>query len=124
MTDPLAGFRSMAETWKEEADLLRRRGADGPADALESAAEELEELLREWSLERLTLEEAAQETGLAYDTVQRKVGSEIPNAGKKGTPRVRRCDVHEFLDPPDPRLHEDPVEELAEQTLRAREGSG
>lgn len=112
--NPLASLRSLANSWHQEAQVLRRRGASGPAEALDSAAEELEEELRKWSLELLTLEEAAQETGLAYDTIQRKVGDEIPNAGEKGTPRVRRCDLHSWLKAPEEELS------LAEETLMGR----
>lgn len=115
-------LHELVEAWREEADLLRRRGAPHQAETLESTAEELEDRLRELSLELLTLEEAARETGLAYDTMQRKVGSEIPNAGETGNPRVRRADLHPWLDEPEPKLHADPVEELAERTLQEREG--
>lgn len=118
--DPLAGLRSLADTWQEEAELLRRRGASRQAEALESAAEDLTDRLREWSLELLTLEEAARELGLAYDTVQRKVGDEIRNAAEKGSPRIRRCDLHPWLKAPEAQLHDDPVEELAETTLQSR----
>lgn len=119
--DPLTGLRALADRWRKDADLLRRRGAPRQADALESAAEELSERLREWSLELLTLEQAAAEAGLSYDTVQRKVGGELPNAGEKGRPRVRRCDLHPWLEAPEPRRHEDPVDDLAERVLRSRE---
>lgn len=119
--DPLV---ELADRWRADAERFRSYGAERLATACEKHAEELEEQLREWSLELLTLKEAARETGLKYDTIQRKVGSELPNAGKKGSPRVRRADLHEFLDPPEPRLHEDPVEDLVETTLRAREEGG
>lgn len=119
--DPLATLRSQADTWRSEAKLLRRRGAPQQADTLVSAAEDLEDRLREWALELLTLEEAARETGLAYDTIQRKVGSELPNAGQQGNPRVRRADLHPWLEAPQPELYEDPVEDLAHRTLQARE---
>lgn len=122
--DPLHTLRSLVDTWQQEAHLLRRRGAPQQADTLESAAEELEDRLRGWSLELLTLEEAAREAGLAYDTVQRKVGSEIPNAGETGSPRVRRADLHPWIDAPEPRSHDSPVDELADTTLAARNGSG
>jgi len=122
--DPLAALRALTDTWLEEADLLRRRGAPRQADALESAAEDLEDRIREWALEALSLDQAAEETGLAYDTVQRKVASgEIPNRGAKGSPLVRRADLHPWLSAPEPQLHEDPVERLAERTLRGRERS-
>lgn len=109
------------ESWREEADLLRRRGAPRQAEVLESAADDLEERLEEWRLEALSLEDAARESGLAYDTVQRKVGSELPNAGEKGSPRVRRCDLHPWLDAPAPEAVEsDVVTELAAETLGGR----
>lgn len=118
MLDCLTG---QVEEWREEADLLRRRGAPRQADALESAADDLEERLEEWRLEALSLEQAARESGLAYDTVQRKVGEELPNAGEKGRPRVRRCDLHAWLDAPEPEAVEsDVVGELARETLGGR----
>lgn len=116
--DPLASLRELAEAWHREADVLRRRGASGPAEALESAAEELDERLREWSRELLTLEEAAKEAGVSYDTMQRKVGRDIPNAGEKGAPRVRRCDLHPWLQGPEGVLS------LAEEALLGRKERG
>lgn len=117
----LEALTDQVASWREEADLLRRRGAPRQADVLESAAEDLEDRLREWRLEALSLEQAARESGLAYDTVQRKVGSELPNAGEKGSPRVRRCDLHPWLDAPEPEAVEsDVVAELACETLGGR----
>lgn len=121
--DPLHSLQALADSWREDCELLARWGATQQAKTLESAAERLETAVREWKLELLTLEEAARETHWAYDTLQRKVGSEIPNAGEKGRPRVRRCDLHPWLDAPEPELHDDPVAELAESTLHAREES-
>lgn len=121
--DSLADLRSLADRWRDEAALLRRRGAPGPADALASAAEDLEDHLREWRLALLTLDQAAREADLAYDTLQRKVAAgEIANAGEKGSPRVRRCDLHPWLDAPAPEAEEDPVESLALDTLAGRSG--
>lgn len=116
----IAPFLSLVEGWRSEAEILRRRGAPRQAEALESAAEDLEDRIREWRLELLTLEEASAETGLAYDTLQRKVGSEIRNAGEKGSPRVRRCDLHTWLDAPGPESASDPVESLARDALTSR----
>lgn len=87
-------LRDLATRWRSESEILRRRGVPGPADLLASCAEELDTLLDEWWMAELTLEEAATETGLVYDTVQRKVAAgEWPNVGKKGAPRVRRRDI-------------------------------
>lgn len=123
--DPLAPLEELAQGWRADAVRLRRWGAETQAAAVEEAADELEERLQEWALERLTLEEAARESGLAYDTVQRKVSSgEWPNAGKTGSPRVRRCDVLPGLEPPGPREASGPVDALAEEVLRSRNGGG
>lgn len=118
--DTLSPLRSLAESWREDAARFRQYGAEKLAAACDLHADALEERLRAWRLEALTLEEAARESGLAYDTVQRKVGEEIPNAGEKGSPRVRRCDLLPYLQAPS---SDDvgPVEELAEKALRARE---
>jgi len=99
----LSPLHSLADQWTTEADVLRRRGAPRQAEALESAAAELEDQLREWWLETLTLQKAAEESGLSYGAVQKRVSrGELPNAGKEGAPRVRRCDL--FDDPPGPEL--------------------
>lgn len=118
----LGPLSRLSDEWCEEADLLRRRGAPRQADALESAADDLEERLSEWRLERLTLEEAAEETGVSYRTAQRKVSEgEWENVGRKGAPRVLRAEVLPGLDPPGPE-ETDPVEDLARETLASRSG--
>jgi hypothetical protein len=76
---------------------------------MESLAEELEAAVREWELETLTLDQAAEESPFKRDTLRKKVGSgEIPNAGTKGSPRIRRGDLHGKggYDPPGPMLEE------------------
>ncbi|MFQ5888815.1 MAG: hypothetical protein ACE5JR_02045 [Gemmatimonadota bacterium] len=94
MNDPLHLLRELAARWREEAALYDRRGQRALVDAVNSYAAELEECLQEWALEALSLEQAAEEKGCRYDTAQRKVASgEWPNAGRKGRPAVRRCDV-------------------------------
>ena len=37
---------------------------------------------------------AADEKGVSYDTMQRKVGTDFPNVGRRYAPRVRRCDLY------------------------------
>ena len=84
----------LSTQWRDEAALFRRRGLNQAADLTESHAADLEAAVREYRLATLTLTEAATATGLKYDTIQGKVASgEIPNAGRRGSPRVRRCDL-------------------------------
>lgn len=119
----LGSLEELAASWREDAELLRRWGAPRRGDALERAAGQLEERLREWRLELLSLQQAAEETGLAYDTVQRKVSSgEWPNRGEKGSPRVRRCDVLPSLEGPTPQLAEEDGD-VVDQRLRAQEAA-
>lgn len=89
-----AALEDLAAEWREEADLLRRRGAPRQADALESAAEDLERRLPEWRLEPLTVEEAVRESGYSRSQLYALLSDgKLPNAGEPGAPRVRRCDL-------------------------------
>ena len=88
-------FRALAAGWREEAAILKRRGLEQEARMAESYASDLDQRLREWELQELTIEQAATELGLKYDTVQRRLAcGELPNAGRKGAPLVRRCDLY------------------------------
>lgn len=74
--------------------MLRRRGISEHANLIDSMADELEDAVHEFRVAPIGLKEASKMTGLAYDTVQRKVSrGEIPNVGRRGSPRVRRCDL-------------------------------
>ncbi len=80
--------------WRTEAEILHRRGADEQADVLESCASELVDEGRFLSLEALTLEQAAKESGYSYSALQKLTrDGTISNVGKKGAPRVRRADL-------------------------------
>lgn len=115
----LQPLQDLAAQWRTEAGLFHRRGLEDAARLVESYADDLERRIREWGLEALTLEEAAVETGLAYDTLQKKVSrGSLPNVGARRAPRVRRCDL---FGTPRPRLVED--ESLAETILRRRAAS-
>ena len=84
----------LSGAWRDTASELRRFGAVGQACTLEHCADELEQTWREWELEALTLDEAVEESGCSYSSLQGKVADgEIPNAGEKGKPRIRRCDL-------------------------------
>lgn len=84
----------LADRWRERAATLSTYGADSSAKALQACSVELEAELRSWLEESLTLEEAAAESGYSYSSLQKRVaGSEILNAGDKGSPRIRRRDL-------------------------------
>lgn len=106
--------------WRATAADLRLYGAVGEATALETCAAELERAEREYVVEELTLEQAAVELGLKADTVGRLLrDGKIPNAGGKGRPRVRRCDLQHKTRPAGPRPMTDHGEpDLVAEMLR------
>jgi len=84
----------LTDQWRAHAAALRRYGAESEARALEACAADLEERLREWQTEPLTLEAASDESGYSYSSLQQKVAAgEIRNVGDRGRPRLRRCDL-------------------------------
>ena len=61
---------------------------------VESLADELEAAAEASLEEMLTLAEAAETSGYAYSSLERMVRrGELPNAGAKGNPRIRRRDL-------------------------------
>lgn len=91
------------------------------ARMIQSLSADLEERLREWELEKLTLEQAAGELGVAYDTVQRRVASGLlHNAGWKGAPRVRRCELYGDRSSNPQLFTENGEPDLASEVLAAR----
>jgi hypothetical protein len=81
--------------WRDRAEQLRRWArAEGAAVAWEAAAAELDEALRACADEELTLSEAAEVSGYSERRIRELVaGGDIPNAGRKHRPRVRRGDL-------------------------------
>jgi hypothetical protein len=81
--------------WRAVAQYLRVVGdAEGSARGLEFAAQMLECALAAQTDTFLTISEAAALVGRHPDTVGAAVrGSEIPNYGRRGAPRVRTGDV-------------------------------
>ena len=92
----LSPLPDLADRWRDEADKYEGDGALVRADALlRRVADELTEAIDRWWLEELTLEEAAEERGRSYDTIQRRVASgDLPNVGRRHRPRVRRADLY------------------------------
>ncbi len=87
-------FRALAAGWREEAAMLERRGLEREARMIASFASDLEQRLREWLDELLTLEGAAGEVGTTYDAIRKRVArGDLPNAGRQGAPKIRRADL-------------------------------
>lgn len=80
--------------WREDAERLRAYGHEATAQACDRHADQLEQAWCNWYLEGLTVSEAAEESGYSesrlYDLVAEGA---VPNAGRPGAPRIRRCDV-------------------------------
>lgn len=85
--------RELADDWRKRAQDLEDLGLSQPAALMRNCADDLEEKRAETLNRRLKLKEAARLSGLHYDTIRKRVGSEIPNAGKPGEPRIRLCDL-------------------------------
>lgn len=84
----------LLDRWTSDEARFREYGQDATADVIARCRSELAGWWREHELEALTLEEAAGYSGLAYGTLQNKVGrGEILNVGEKHRPRIRRCDL-------------------------------
>ena len=81
--------------WRLEAQRLRDRyGLEELARLTESHAAELEAAIREAGEEELTLSAASQESDYAARTLREKLSKgEIPNAGRKHAPRIKRADL-------------------------------
>lgn len=109
-------LRSLSAEWRSEASVLRRRGAGPQADALESAAAELERRLDEWEEESLTIADAAEESGYSEDHLRELVRTgRLPDhrpPGSEGRILIRRRDLPRK--PPERRALHDPVSEMLE----------
>lgn len=89
--DPL---RDLADTWEEEAETLRGRGAHRQAEALESAAEDLQKRISYWTKKPLSPAKAATESGYTADHIRRLIREgKVPNAGDESSPRIERRHV-------------------------------
>ncbi len=108
----------LADSWRDDARILRSRGAPGHADVLESCAQELQARQEEHFLEALPLSQAAKEVGYSYSALQKVVAEgKNPNVGKRNAPRIRRGDLPQKAG----RLSGGPVDnqsDLAERFMR------
>ena len=81
--------------WLARRDELRRLHAlvDG-AELCDALLDELDEIVSESADEPLSLQEASEESGYSADHLAREVrAGRIPNAGRRGSPRIRRGDL-------------------------------
>ncbi len=112
----------LAARWRASANALRRYAPE-VANAWDDAAKELEEHDRERELEALTLTEASAESGYSEGHLGRLVSNyTLPNAGTKGAPRIRRCDLPRKPGGSRGQVRGEP--DLAGEVLRARGFAG
>ena len=79
---------------REENAILAANGARSVARARAKLLADLEAALTTETLAALTLEQAAEESGYSYSSLQKRVASgDLENVGAKGSPRVRRGDL-------------------------------
>jgi hypothetical protein len=84
----------LAARWRADADLLEGHGAAQAAATARRLADQLDAAIRADLDVALTLTEAARESGYSVDRLRHKVAAgELPNAGRKGSPRIRRADL-------------------------------
>jgi hypothetical protein len=83
----------LIRAWRARADELEPY-CPPAAVAWRAAADDLERAWREAADEALTLSEAAAESGYSASRLRHMVADgAIPNAGRKGAPRLRRADL-------------------------------
>lgn len=84
----------LADRYRQDARRFRELGQIPPADLLERVAVELEDTRETLEDEALTVAEAALQSGFSsshlYHLLQ---AGQLPNAGAKNAPRIRRRDL-------------------------------
>ena len=87
-------IHDLATRWATEAASLAKWGDDRGSALLRQCATELDVASREHDAEALTIPQAAEASGYSRDHLRSLVSTgEIPNAGRKGSPRIRRADL-------------------------------
>jgi hypothetical protein len=82
------------DAMQKDAATLRAYGAEGQALAIERCVTTMRGAMHRADEELLTLEHAARESGYSAEHLGREVREgRIPNAGRKGAPRIRRADL-------------------------------
>ena len=84
----------LAAAWRRRAEVLAQYGDPNSARLWRLAADELDSMAATEREAPLTLGEAAKRTGYTVDHLAERVRrGELPNAGRKGAPRLRVCDL-------------------------------
>lgn len=87
-------FAALAERWRADAELLDRYGDGRMATVCRRHADDLEAACRDLEDETLTLAEASAASGYSTDRLRHMVSDGLlPNAGRRGAPRIRRGDL-------------------------------
>ena len=88
---PPGALRALLDRWQAEAETLRQRGAPAQADALAACCRELEEALVAHDLERLTISEAAAESGYSASRLRRmfKGQQRVPRGALPRKPHLK-----------------------------------
>ena len=95
MTTPiLTALRDLTAQWTEDAERMKRYGAEQQAQALLRAAGDVLHALSTVEDDTLSLADAAKESGYTADHLGRLVRQgTIENVGRKNAPRIRRRDL-------------------------------
>ena len=84
----------LVDRWTAEAESLERWGDERGAAILRVCADELIAEVRAHDEEELTITVASAASGYSCDHLRALVASgEIPNAGRRGSPRIHRKDL-------------------------------
>jgi hypothetical protein len=85
---------TLASQWRLRAAQARELAAEGAARALEICANELEQSLRLYDEQFLTLADASRECGFSADHLGRLVrNGTLTNFGRRNAPRIRRGEL-------------------------------
>lgn len=80
--------------WRLDASRMEKRGVVDAARIIRSMADQLETVLQHEGSEILTLRQASAESGYSAGHLRRRVSAgDVPNAGRRGAPRIRRSDL-------------------------------
>lgn len=91
----MKGLAALAARWREkDAPFLREHGDEQGAIICSLHAVQLEEALHEHESELLSIAEASEESGYSASRLYHCIeDGTLPNAGRRGAPRIRRRDL-------------------------------